>query len=252
MTEQPILQTEDVSRRFGGLFAVRNVTFALAARGLHAVIGPNGAGKSTFVNLLSGQVAPSGGRILLRGQDVAGLPAWRFPHLGVTRSFQRTNIFKSFTVHENVRLAAQATRVFGKDMFSTVRRTAHLNAIADRAIERVGLVDQRETVAGILSHGAQRQLEIAMTLAVEPQVILLDEPLAGMGQDESERMAGLMGGLAEDHAVLLIEHDMDFVFQVADQMTVLVEGKILATGTPDDIRRNAAVQAAYLGDSDVH
>jgi branched-chain amino acid transport system ATP-binding protein len=244
---QAVLATEDLSRSFGGLTAVRDVTLAFHVNELHAVIGPNGAGKSTFVNVLSGQLRPSKGRIRLDGHDVTGTPAWRMAHLGVGRSFQRTNILKPLTVLENVRLAAQAVRLPGGRMLRAPHRAPELVDIAHRALDRVGLGHEAETVSGILSHGAQRQLEIAMTLAIDPKVLLLDEPLAGMGQEEGERMAALLKALARDHAVLLIEHDMDFVFRVADVMTVLVEGAVLATGKPSDVRSNKAVQTAYLG-----
>ena len=247
MTSPAILSTDRISRSFGGLTAVRDVTFALHVNELHAVIGPNGAGKSTFVNLLSGQLPPSKGRILLEGHDITGTPAHRMAHLGVGRSFQRTNIMKSLSVLENVRLAAQAVRLPATRIFSSARRQTELIDIARRALERVGLSGSEDTASGTLSHGAQRQLEIAMTLAISPKVLLLDEPLAGMGQEEGERIAILLKSLARDHAVLLIEHDMDFVFKVADQMTVLVEGAVLATGRPGDVRANAAVQSAYLG-----
>ncbi len=243
----PVLAATDLSRSFGGLVAVRDVTLDFHLNELHAVIGPNGAGKSTFVNLLSGQLRPTKGRILLLGRDITGTAPHRMAHLGVGRSFQRTNILKPLTVLENVRLAAQAVHLPAAGIFSTVRSQAALIDTARRALERAGLSAQELTIAGVLSHGAQRQLEIAMTLAIAPKVLLLDEPLAGMGQEESERMATLLKSLARDHAVLLIEHDMDFVFKVSDQMTVLVEGAVLATGKPADVRANAAVQSAYLG-----
>ena len=242
-----VLATEGLTKYFGRLAAVRDVTLALRVNALHAVIGPNGAGKSTFVDLLSGRLRPSQGRVLLEGRDVSGAPAWRMARLGVARSFQRTNIFKPLSVLENVRLAAQAVRLPIARLLSTPPRQTALIEAARRALERVGLADAEQSVAGALSHGAQRQLEIAMTLATEPKVLLLDEPLAGMGPEESERMAALLKSLAREHAVLLIEHDMDFVFKVADQMTVLVEGAALATGSPAEVRANKAVQTAYLG-----
>lgn len=248
MTETPVLATHDLSKSFGGLAAVRGVSVELRPRELHAVIGPNGAGKSTFVNLLTGQLRPTRGRILLDGTDVAGTPAHRMAHLGVARSFQRTNILKSLTVLENVRLAAQALMPPSAAMLRSPRRAPDLIDTARRAIERVGLSGEEGQVAGILSHGAQRQLEIAMTLACAPKVVLLDEPLAGMGQEEGERMAELLKSLARDLAVLLIEHDMDFVFAVADRMSVLVDGALIATGRPDAVRANADVQTAYLGE----
>ncbi len=242
-----VLETVALSKSFGGLHAVREVSLALRPRELHAVIGPNGAGKSTFVNLLAGEVAPSAGRILLEGRDVTGTPAWRRAHLGIGRSFQRTNILPSLSVLENVRLAAQAVQLRAGHVFRAPHRAPDLIATAHAALERAGLPGQDGLIAGTLSHGAQRQLEIAMTLASDPKVLLLDEPLAGMGQEEGARMVALLQSLAREHAVLLIEHDMDFVFQVADRMTVLVEGAVLASGSPADVRANAAVQTAYLG-----
>jgi branched-chain amino acid transport system ATP-binding protein len=243
----PALATERLSKSFGGLHAVRDVSLAFHVGELHAVIGPNGAGKSTFVNLLTGQLTPTSGRILLDGSELARSPAWRMAHLKVGRSFQRTNILKPLSVLENVRLAAQAVTLPTRRLFGAPRREPALVAAARKALERVGLAAEERTTAGLLSHGAQRQLEIAIALVIDPKVLLLDEPLAGMGQEEGERMAALLKGLAADHAVLLIEHDMDFVFRVADRMTVLVEGMMLASGRPADVRANAAVQKAYLG-----
>jgi len=242
-----ILETTSLSKNFGGLRATRNVSLALHRNELHAVIGPNGAGKSTLVNLLAGEILPSEGRILLEGADITPLNVWRRTRAGVARSFQRTNIFLPLTVHENVRLAAQARTGLLHSLKRSASGARGLKEIADTAIERVGLAASRRRVAGELSHGEQRQLEIAMTLATDPKVLLLDEPLAGMGQEEGERIAALLKSLSHDHAVLLIEHDMDFVFKVADVMTVLVEGAVLASGTPQSVRENAAVQAAYLG-----
>ncbi len=243
----PVLETRDLSKNFGGLRATRNVSLSLHRNELHAIIGPNGAGKSTLVNLLAGEFRPSAGTILLEGRDVTGLTNWRRTRAGIARSFQRTNIFLPLSARENVRLAAQAKTGTLASLRGRAAGAVSLVAAADQAIERAGLTGSRDRIAGELSHGEQRQLEIAMTLATEPGVLLLDEPLAGMGQEEGERIAALLKDLSRDHAVLLIEHDMDFVFKVADIMTVLVEGAVLATGTPQDVRRNAAVQAAYLG-----
>jgi branched-chain amino acid transport system ATP-binding protein len=242
-----ILATLGLSRSFGGLRAVRDVSLALNARELHAVIGPNGAGKSTLVNLLSGELPPTAGRLFLEGRDITGTRPWEMPHLGVARSFQRTNILKTLTVLENVRLAVQAVRLPARSILSAPHSQVALIETARRALDRVGLSAHERTVCGVLSHGAQRQLEIAMALASDPKVLLLDEPLAGMGPEEGERMVALLQSLAREHAVLLIEHDMDFVFKVADRMTVLVEGAVLASGSPAQVRANAAVQSAYLG-----
>jgi branched-chain amino acid transport system ATP-binding protein len=244
---QPLLTTAALCRNFGGLKAVRDVSLSLALGELHAVIGPNGAGKSTLVNLLSGEVAPSAGAIALGGTDISHEPAHRRAHLGIGRSFQRTNIFKPLTALENVRLAAQAVTPHASLFGGAHAHQAVLMETAHACLKRVGLPWAANRVSGTLSHGAQRQLEIAMALAAAPKVLLLDEPLAGMGQEEGERMAALLKSLAQDHAVLLIEHDMDFVFKVADRMTVMVEGAVLASGKPADVRNNAAVQSAYLG-----
>jgi branched-chain amino acid transport system ATP-binding protein len=236
-----------LSRSFGGLHAVRDVSITLNRGELHAVIGPNGAGKSTLVNLLSGVLPPSSGSIRLDGREVTGLPPWRMAAAGIGRSFQRTNIFNTLTVIENVRIAAQA-RHGGKGARLLRRASGRADLIdkAHIALARVGL-EGVERESGVLSHGEQRQLEIAMALATDPHVLLLDEPLAGMGPEESQRLTQLLLGLAREHAVLLIEHDMDFVFAVADWMTVMVDGAVLAEGAPAAVRTNAAVQEAYLG-----
>ncbi len=246
-TTPPVLATQGLTRNFGGLVAVRDVSIALHQGELHAVIGPNGAGKTTLVNMLSGEIHPTAGRIELDGRQVAGEPAWRMTRAGVGRSFQRTNIFASLPVLENVRLAVQAVSSAPIRPLKAASSDRHLIDKAQATLQRVGLADAAERIAGALSHGEQRQLEIAMSLAGDPKVLLLDEPLAGMGPEESERLTGLLQSLAREHAVLLIEHDMDFVFAVADWMTVMAEGTVLAEGKPATIRANTAVQEAYLG-----
>jgi branched-chain amino acid transport system ATP-binding protein len=243
----PVLATHGLTRHFGGLVAVRDVSIVLHQGELHAVIGPNGAGKTTLVNMLSGDTKPTVGRITLEGREVAGEPAWRMARQGIGRSFQRTNIFAPLTVLENVRLAAQAVDGSLRSPLRPADRETSLIEGALAALRRVGLAEAAPRIAGALSHGEQRQLEIAMTLAGNPKVLLLDEPLAGMGPEESQRMTALLKGLARDHAVLLIEHDMDFVFAVAGWMTVMAEGAVIAEGPPEVIRANTAVQDAYLG-----
>jgi branched-chain amino acid transport system ATP-binding protein len=243
----PTLACEQLSRNFGGLAAVRDMSIALHQGELHAVIGPNGAGKSTLVNLLSGELRPSAGRILLEGLDVAGESPWRMAQLGIGRSFQRTNILAPASVLENVRLGVQAKQARSRDLLHIAAGETELIDRAEAVLARVGLDGVRDQIAGTLSHGHQRQLEIAMALAGAPRVLLLDEPMAGMGPEESARMMQLLKGLAQDHAILLIEHDMDFVFAVADWMTVMVDGAVLAEGRPHAIRANPAVQQAYLG-----
>jgi len=245
-TSKAVLATHGLTRRFGGLIAVRDVYLALNRGELHAVIGPNGAGKTTLVSLLAGEIRPSAGRILLDGADIGGIPSHRRTRLGIGRSFQRTNIFPTLTALENVRLAAQAVAPAGRWLKPAVRETALIEK-AEAALARVGLEAVMRRTAAALSHGEQRQLEIAMTLACAPKVLLLDEPLAGMGPEESQRLTALLKGLAREHAILLIEHDMDFVFAVADWMTVMAEGAMLAEGPPEAIRANTAVQDAYLG-----
>ena len=243
----PVLQTELLGKSFGGLAAVRDVSIALNRGELHALIGPNGAGKSTLVNLLSGELKPTSGTITLDGRPVTGTSAPRMAQAGVARSFQRTNIFAPLTIRENVRLAAQAIHTPSRDLLRPSAEARDLDARVAAVLERFGLHEAPHRIAGTLSHGEQRLLEISMTLAGDPRVLLLDEPLAGMGNEESEKISHLLKGLARDHAVLLIEHDMDFVFAVADRMTVMVEGSLLASGSPDAIRADPAVQRAYLG-----
>lgn len=242
-----VLTTDGLAKSFGGLAAVRDITIRLDKGELHAVIGPNGAGKSTLINLLAGEFAPTHGRILLEGRDITRLPAHARVHRGIARSFQRTNILPSLSMVENVRLAVQAVRAKGRAALQWASTATDLVEMANTALARAGLNEGFHRTAGTLAHGQQRQLEIAMALASEPKVLLLDEPLAGMGPEEGERMVALLKSLARDHAVLLIEHDMDFVFRVADQMTVMVEGVVLASGRPADVRANKAVQTAYLG-----
>lgn len=243
----PAMEAIGLTRRFGGLVAVNDVNLALHVGELHAVIGPNGAGKSTLTNLLSGELRPSAGRLLLHGAEVGDWPSWRFARAGVGRSFQRTNVLKPMTVRENVRLAAQARITPLRRYLQVVTGEHAPTEAAEVALTRVGLGALAGRVAGTLSHGQLRQLEIAMALAAGPTVLLLDEPLAGMGPEESERLAGLLKELAADHAVMLIEHDMDVVFAVADRVTVMVDGQVLEQGAPAAIRGSAAVRDAYLG-----
>jgi branched-chain amino acid transport system ATP-binding protein len=243
---EPVLAARGLARRFGGLAAVDGVSLALQRGRIHAVIGPNGAGKSTLVNLLSGELAPSAGSVRFENLEIAGMTPARIARLGIARSYQRVNVFAGFSAFENCRLAAQARLGAGLRLLLPARTARDLDAAADRALRLVGLgPGGRE--AGKLSHGEQRQLEIAMTLATSPKVLLLDEPLAGMGASESARMTRLIKSLARDHAILLIEHDMDAVFSIADQLTVMVEGKVLKTGRPRAIRNSRAVRRAYLG-----
>ncbi|HXZ02942.1 MAG TPA: ABC transporter ATP-binding protein [Stellaceae bacterium] len=247
----PILAVVGLSKRFDGLVAVDAVSLAVRLGEIHAVIGPNGAGKTTLINLLSGDLAPSTGSVLLDGRDIAGLPAHRIARLGVSRSYQRTNIFRDFTVFENCRLAAQSRLKSSMRFFRPADAYRAVNDAAEQVLALVGLARQADRLAGMLSHGEQRQLEIAMTLATRPKVLLLDEPLAGMGAEESVEVTALIARLAATHAILLVEHDMDAVFSIAHRLTVMVNGRVLESGAPQAIRQSKAVQDAYLGAEDL-
>jgi branched-chain amino acid transport system ATP-binding protein len=252
MSGDVLLSAKKLTKRFGGLAAVNDVSVDLWRDRIHAVIGPNGAGKSTLTNLLSGDLPPTAGTVTLGGRDVTGWNPERISRAGLGRSYQKTNIFAPFTVWDNVRLAAQSRDA--QQPWNPLRwlgradRSPAANARAERAIELAGLQSRRHTVAGAASHGEQRQLEIAMTLATEPQVLLLDEPLAGMGVAEAERMVELLLALKKDHAMMLVEHDIDAIFTLADHLTVMVNGTVIASGQPAAIRADRGVQAAYLGE----
>jgi branched-chain amino acid transport system ATP-binding protein len=248
MSAAAALAARGLSRRFGGLTAVRAVTIDLHVGEIHAVIGTNGAGKSTLVNMLSGELAASDGVVLLDGEDITGMPQPQRARAGVGRSYQRTTIFPEFSVHENCRLTAQAAWPRAWRVWQAALRCPDSTRAADEALRAAGLQAEAERIAGTLSHGAKRQLEIAMCLATGPRVLLLDEPLAGMGAEETERMLELLAALKSTHAVLLIEHDMDAVFRVADRITVMVNGEVIATDLPENIRNNREVQIAYLGE----
>ena len=248
MASEPLLQAHALTRRFGGLTAVGNVSLALRPGELHAVIGTNGAGKSTLINMLSGELPASSGRIELAGADIT---AWSQPHrarAGVGRSYQRTTIFPTLSVFENTRLCAQAATPRPWALWQSAARCATSGGAAERALEAAGLADVAQRPAGVLSHGQQRQLEIAMCLATNPRVLLLDEPLAGMGAEETERMLALLIELKRGHALLLVEHDMDAVFRVADLITVMVNGEVIASDVPEVIRTHPDVLVAYLGE----
>lgn len=242
-----LLRTVNLRRTFGGLAANDNVSLELRRGQVHALLGPNGAGKSTLINLLSGDIVASAGQVFYRDRDITRLTPHERSLIGIGRSYQKTNIFPGFTVRENCRLAAQSREPRAARIFSNAAAWGPYRIVVDAALRDAGLVDVAERRASELSHGQQRQLELAIVLATRPQVLLLDEPLAGMGNEESLRMIGLLRGLVASHAILLVEHDMDAVFSIADVLTVMVNGKILMTGTPEDIRSSQEVQQAYLG-----
>ena len=247
MTGEVLLRTHKLRRTFGGLAAVDRVSIELRRGQVHALLGPNGAGKSTLINLLSGDIAATSGEVHYLGEDVTNLTPHQRSLKGIGRSYQKTNIFPGFTVRENVRLAAQSRAPRAARIFSDATAWKPYRQAVDEALGLAELTPVADRKASELSHGQQRQLELAIVLATKPQVLLLDEPLAGMGQEESLRMIELLRGLVASHGILLVEHDMDAVFSIADMLTVMVNGVVLMTGTPQEIRSSPEVQQAYLG-----
>jgi branched-chain amino acid transport system ATP-binding protein len=241
-----ILVAQGIGKRFGGFTALRDVSVNFARNRLAAIIGPNGAGKSTFFNVISGAFPPSGGRILFEGRDITGLERHLYARLGIAKSFQITNVFPQLTAHENVRVAVQmpATRY---DIWTPRRRLRELDERADLLLERVGIVAKREAIARDMAHGEQRCLEIAMALACDPRLLLLDEPTAGMSPEETVTMMDLIVKLAQERTVVLVEHKMKLVMGICEHLVVLHHGELLAQGTPDDIRANDEVKRVYLG-----
>ena len=230
--------------------ATNDVTIELQRGELHAVLGPNGAGKTTLLNLLSGDLRATSGRIEYKGKDITRYSADRRSRIGIGRSYQKTNIFGGFSAFENCRLAAQSRLPRAAHVFADALEFQPVCTAALRSLEAAGLAGRGDRIASALSHGEQRQLEIAMVLATAPDVLLLDEPLAGMGAEEAARMVALLQELARAHAILLVEHDMDAVFALADVITVMVEGEVLESGTPEQIRASTAVRRAYLGEGE--
>ena len=241
----PMLRTEGLTMRFGGLIAVNNVSLTIPRGEIRAIIGPNGAGKSTFFNCVTGVLRPSGGRIYVNGEDVAGLPPHRISHKGIARSYQITNILPGATVLENARIAAQS-RHHGWSLFRHHQSYRDLVDGARAALGSVGLRDKEGELAANLSHGEQRNLEIAIALATEPELLCLDEPTAGMSVSETHATAELVRRIASNLTILIVEHDMEVVMGLADRITVFHYGEVLAEGTPAEIQANARVQEVYL------
>ena len=245
---EPLLRVEKLVRRFGGIVATDNVSLDVARGELHAIIGPNGAGKTTLISQLTGQLLPHSGTIYLAGKDITRVPAWRRSAMGLARSFQITSLLSDFTVSDNVALAAQAHDGHSFHFWGDARKVAHLRKTAQSALDRVGLGHRADVVVSQLSHGEQRELELAVALATKPQLLLLDEPMAGLGITESARMVKLLQELRREVSIVLVEHDMDAVFALADRITVLVYGRVIASGRPSEIRRDEEVRRAYLGE----
>ena len=245
-----LLQIEGLSKRFGGVVASDAISLAVPKGELHAIIGPNGAGKTTLIGQLGGEITPDSGCIRFENLDITGLPAWRRSQLGLARSFQITSLFPDFTVLDNVALAVQAHAGHSFAFWRDARSDASLREPARAALARLALSERADVLVSKLSHGEHRQLEIAIALATRPRMLLLDEPMAGMGPDESARMVKTLRELKRDLTILLIEHDMEAVFALADRITVLVYGRIIASDTPQAIRANAQVRQAYLGEQE--
>lgn len=243
-----LLRVDRLVKRFGGLAATDGASLSVQAGDIHALIGPNGAGKTTLIQQLSGAMSSDSGQIHLGGRDITHLPLHARVRLGLVRSYQITSVFPRLSVLDNLALAVQARSGSSLRFWQPARRERARYAAAAAVAERVGLGPQLQRLAGALSHGEQRQLEVGLALALQPQLLLLDEPMAGMGADESERMVALLHSLRGETTVLLVEHDMDAVFRLADRISTLVAGRIIATGTPTEIRENADVRRAYLGD----
>jgi len=248
---EPLLRVEGLVHRFDGIIATDHVSLEVARGELHAIIGPNGAGKTTLISQLTGHLAPHAGIIYFAGRDITHLAAWRRSALGLARSFQITSLLQDFTVADNVALAAQAHDGHSFHFFADARKEAPLRKAAHAALERVGLAGRADVLVSRLSHGEQRELELAVALATRPQLLLLDEPMAGLGVTESARMVKLLGELRREVTIVLVEHDMQAVFALADRISVLVYGRVIASGAPADIRYNEEVKRAYLGDQNV-
>ncbi len=245
-----ILQVQELVKRFGGLVATDHCNLEIRAGEIHALIGPNGAGKTTLLAQLCGELAPDSGRILFEGRDITRLPIHKRVSAGIVRSFQITTLLPRLTVRENLALAVQARTGHSFDFLGTVADESDLDEGAKDAARRVGLIDVMEQIVGTLSHGKQRALELGMALACKPRLLLLDEPMAGTDPEESKRMGELIHSLREDHTLILVEHDMDAVFRLADRVSVLVAGAVIASGTPEQIRNDPQVISAYLGDDE--
>ena len=245
----PLLETRNLLKRFGGLTVTNRCNLTILPGEIHALIGPNGAGKTTLIAQLSGALAPEQGQIFFDGQEITHLPIHRRVQLGLVRTFQMTNIFQQHTVLDNLALSRQSTSGNSFRFWQPRQKEAALFEDAAAIAEKIGLGHHLETLASNLSHGEQRQLEIGLALACNAKFLLLDEPLAGMGMEESAQAVELIRSIGKEATIVLIEHDMDAIFQLADRISVLVYGELIATGTPADIRENRLVQEAYLGET---
>jgi branched-chain amino acid transport system ATP-binding protein len=244
---EALLAVNGLTKRFGAFVANSGIDFTVGPGEVHAVIGPNGAGKTTFIAQIAGELAPSAGRIAFEGRDISALPPYRRAALGLARTFQITSVFRSFSALENVAIAAQALAGSSFGMWAPADAEAELNRRSREALELVGLAARAAEPCMALAHGEHRQLEIAMAFVNRPKLVLLDEPTAGMGPEESQQVLALLRRLKGSQGMILVEHDMEVVFAISDRVTVLVDGAVIAAGTPVEIRADRAVRAAYLG-----
>ena len=247
---ESMLRVESLAKRFGGIVATDDLSLEVAAGELHAIIGPNGAGKTTLIAQLSGHLTPDSGRIRFAGTDITALPMYKRSALGLARSFQITSLFLDLSVLDNVALAVQGRAGHSFHFWRDARSEQELRQPARAALARVGLAARADEPASALSHGEHRLLELAMALSGRPRMLLLDEPMAGLGPDESARMVEMLRALKQEYTILLVEHDMEAVFALASRITVLVYGRVIASGSPDEIHANAQVREAYLGEAD--
>jgi len=245
----PLLYVDSLIKNFGGLVALDQASLSVQAGEIHALIGPNGAGKTTLIHHISGAMHADAGRIVFDGHDVTQLPLHQRARQGLVRSYQITSVFPHLSVQDNLALAILATERIGFGLWRSASRERARFSQADAMAERIGLSDHRMRAAGALSHGAQRQLEVGLVLCTNPKLMLLDEPMAGMGPDESQRMVELLKSLRGSITIVLVEHDMDAVFRLADTISVLVSGRVVASGNAEQIKNDVAVQHAYLGDA---
>lgn len=241
------LEVADLTKTFGGLMALNKISLAVETGERHAIIGPNGAGKSTLFNVITGELAPTAGKVYFNGREMTKLPVYERANLGLGHTFQRNNLFMGLTVFENVRLAIQHRQRVNRHWFRRVETFAEVREQTEAVLTRVGLMPQRSQVAGELAYGQQRALEIALALALAPTILLLDEPTAGMSPGETAEMVQLIGDLPRSLTMMIVEHDMDVIFSLADRITVLHYGQIIRSGTPDEVRADAKVQEIYLG-----
>ncbi len=250
MAHEIILETESLSKHWGGIKALNDISLQFHDKQLHGVVGPNGAGKSTLLNMLCGSLTPTSGCIFHKGEQIEGMKPWKFVRRGIGRSFQKTNIYTDSTCLENCAVAAQRRFTGSFNLFASRYGNKLVTEAAEKALHEVGLGNRINTIAAEISYGEQRQLELAMVLATDPGILLLDEPMAGMGHEESLRIIELLGKLKKTYSIVLVEHDMDAVFELSDQLTVLDNGTHLITGTVDEVRNDPLVKEAYLGKED--